>query len=135
MLKGSGRSVRRGMGRGARLLNGSTYHDEVVRITELVGDEGILESFEFTNCHIKGPAVLVVQGESRFVNNDLRGDWDAILWEIPPSRSEVIGAILVKDSTFEGCTFTNVGLAGPPEFVKRMRESENIGVGHAGNPA
>jgi len=45
------------------------------------------------------------------------------LWEIPPERTEVIGAILLRNCTFEGCTFINVGFAGPPEFIEQVRQN------------
>jgi hypothetical protein len=50
----------------------------------------MLNSFVFEGCDLKGPAVLVLQG-SNFANSNLVGDPDALLWEIPPDRSQVIG--------------------------------------------
>ncbi len=100
----------------------NVYRDAVIRIAELAGEQGVLEGFVFEGCDLKGPAVVVPQG-SNFANTNLVGDPDALLWEIPPDRPEVIGAILVRNCTFEGCTFINVGLAGPPEFVEQVRES------------
>ncbi len=100
----------------------NVYRDAVIRIAELAGEQGVLEGFVFEGCDIKGPVVLVPQ-DSTFANSSLVGDPDALLWEIPPDRPEVIGAILVRNCTFEGCTFINVGLAGPPEFVEQVRES------------
>ncbi len=74
----------------------------------------------FEGCDLKDPAVLIPQG-STFANTSLVGDTDALLWEIPPDRTQVIGAILVRNCTFEGCTFMNVGFAGPPEFIRQVR--------------
>ncbi len=97
-----------------------TYHERVIRISELAGDEGIVDGFEFTGCHIKGPAVLLPQS-STLANSEFRGDPDAILWEIPLSRTTVVGAILIQDCTFDDCVFENIGFAGPPEFIRNMR--------------
>jgi hypothetical protein len=91
----------------------------VIRISELAGERGLLEGFVFEGCDLKGPAVLVPQG-STFVEANLVGDPDALLWEIPPDRPEVIGAILALNCTFEGCTFMNVGFAGPPSSCSRL---------------
>jgi hypothetical protein len=102
--------------------NGGDYHDEVVHLAERAGDDGVIEGAHFTNCEVKGPAVIVVQGEFSLVSNEIEGDPDAFLWEIPESRTRVIGAILVKDCTFENCTFKNVGLAGRSDFIERMRQ-------------
>jgi hypothetical protein len=103
--------------------NGKEYHDEDVRLAELAGDDGVIEGVHFKDCLVKGPAVLVVQGDFSLVDNEIEGDPDAFLWEVPEHRTRVIGAILVKDSTFEGCTFRKVGLAGPPEIIERIRVS------------
>ena len=100
----------------------NVYESAVIRVAELAGEEGRLEGFVFRNCDLKGPAVLVPQG-SNFASTNLIGAPDALLWEIPPDRPEVIGAILVRNCTFESCTFLNLGLAGPPDFVKQVRES------------
>jgi len=64
------------------------YRDAVIRIAGLAGEQGVLESFVFEGCDLKGPAVLVVQG-SNFANSNLVGDPDALLWEIPPDRPGV----------------------------------------------
>ena len=40
-----------------------------------------------------------------------------------PERPEVLGASLALNCTFEGCTFMNVGFAGPPEFVQQIGQS------------
>ena len=97
------------------------YRGRVVRLTELAGDDGILEGFTFDDCTIRGPAVVVPQGTTTFAHSNLGGDLDAILWEIPPERPRVTGAILAVDCTFEGCTFVNVGFAGPPELMTMFR--------------
>ncbi len=46
-----------------------------------------------------------------------------MLWVISPGRPGVIDAILALNCTFEGCTFMNVGFAGPPEFVQQIRQN------------
>ncbi len=99
----------------------SVYHERVVRLCEIAGDEGIINGFEFTGCHIRGPAVLVVQ-DSTLDRPQLRGTADALFWEIPPSRTNVIGAILAINCIFDRCTFENVGLAGSPEFIRQMKQ-------------
>jgi hypothetical protein len=68
----------------------NVYRDAVIRVTGPAGEQGILNSFVFEGCDLKGPAVLVLQG-SNFANSNLVGDPDAYLWEIPPDRSRVIG--------------------------------------------
>jgi uncharacterized protein YjbI with pentapeptide repeats len=103
----------------------NVYREEVIRISDLAGDRGVLEGFVFEKCELRGPAVVILQG-SNLANNNLMGDPDAFLWEIPPTRPAVIGAVLAKNCTFEECTFVNVGLAGPPEFIRQVRQ--NLGL-------
>jgi hypothetical protein len=116
-------------------LNGSgSEHREgkAINLAELAGDNGVIEGFHFEDCHVKGPAVLVMQGDFSLVSNEIEGDPDAYLWEIPEHRTHVIGAILVKDTTFERCYFTKVGLAGRSDFIERLRHDVEV---HAANPA
>jgi hypothetical protein len=94
---------------------------EDVYLADLARENGILDGFRFEECHVMGPAVIVVQGEFDLVNNKIEGDPDAFLWELPEERDRVTGAILVKDTTFEGCTFTNVGLAGYRDLIEQVR--------------
>ncbi len=101
--------------------NGKVYRDRDIRLTELVGDDAVLEGYQFINCRLKGPAVLLIEGEFDLVENKVEGDPEAVLWEVPADRERVIGAILLKESTFEGCTFTNVGLAGYSDFIETVR--------------
>lgn len=94
---------------------------EVVRIALLAGDEGVIRDTTFERCDIKGPAVLVLLGKTALEHNRLDGSPDALLWEIPPDRSQVIGAIAIHDCTFTGCHFMNVGFAGPREVLDAFR--------------
>lgn len=100
----------------------NNYTDRVVRLTELVSpDDPKLEGFTFIGCHVGGPAVLVAQG-STFIGCNLGGPTlDAVLWEIAPSRPMVVGVVLALNCHFERCTFRNVGLAGPPDFIDQFR--------------
>lgn len=101
-------------------MDDRTYHDRVVRLSELAGDEGVLDGFTFIGCHLKGP-VVVVPRDCAFAHTTFQGHPDALLWEIPESRSSIIGALLVTGCTFERCTFEAVGFAGGPEFARQFR--------------
>jgi hypothetical protein len=95
----------------------NVYRDAVIRISELAGEQGVLEGFVFESCDLKGPAVVVPQG-SNFASSRLVGNPNALLWEISSNRTKVIGATLIRN-----CTFMNVGFAGPAEFVEQVRQS------------
>jgi hypothetical protein len=96
------------------------YEAEVVRIALVAGDDAVVRDTEFIDCDIRGPAVLLIQGEaSRLTHNTITGDPDALRWDVPTSR-QVIGAILAENCQFVGCRFTNVGFTGTPEFLDRF---------------
>ena len=98
-----------------------TYKDRVIRLCELVAENGVLTSVRFDHCDIKGPAVVVLQDSTLSHSNLGSPSADAILWEIPLSRPVVVGAILAKDCVFDRCTFFNVGFAGPPTLIQKIR--------------
>lgn len=97
------------------------YEERVVKINELVDKKGSIDGFEFSNCHIMGPAVLVPSG-CEFFGNSIGGQPDVVLWEVADARIKA-GAISVANCAFRGCTFVNIGLAGPPPFVRKFREA------------
>jgi hypothetical protein len=101
--------------------NGKVYRDKDIRLTDLVGEDAVLEGYEFSNCRLMGPAVLLIDGEFDLAENRVEGDPDAVLWRVPPERERVIGAILLKDNTFENCTFANIGLAGYSDFTDAVK--------------
>jgi hypothetical protein len=96
------------------------YEGEVVRIALLAGDEGIVRNATFERCDIKGPAVVVPLRKTVIEHNRFDGG-DAVLWEVPPERPEVVGAIGLEDCTFTGCHFMKVGIAGPPELIAKFK--------------
>jgi hypothetical protein len=80
-----------------------------------------LDGFVFEGCDIIGPAVLAILNNVTITYNQFDGDLGAIIWEVPISRERVIGAIGVQNCTFNRCRFIRIGLAGPPEFISKLR--------------
>lgn len=110
-----------GLGSAAMSLPPSTgdrhHRDVVVRMTELTVTTHEIVGETFSNCRIIGPAVLVPLEGTKF----LHCSWDApganaIYWEIPPGRNFVVGAVAIINCTFSSCSFSGIGLAGPPEL-------------------
>lgn len=99
------------------------FRNDVVRLADLTVNTFILDGYEFSNCKILGPAILVPQGRTSIVECGWEGDLDAIFWEIGADRQLVIGAIAIVDCTFSNCTFSQIGLAGPPELRDMMEGS------------
>ena len=76
----------------------------VARIAEFIADKGVLESFVFEGWDLDGPAVLVHPQGTTFANTTSVEAPYALLWEVPLDRTEVVGAVLVRNGTCEGCT-------------------------------
>jgi hypothetical protein len=98
------------------------YTGEVVRLALLAGDDAEIRNLTFTDCDIKGPAVVYFQG-GETNNCRLAGpDLNAIFWEIPPTRSTIVGAVLVANCKFFGCRFEGVGFAGTAQDRETLRK-------------
>jgi hypothetical protein len=98
-----------------------TRTHEVIRLALLAGDDGVIRDCEFVDCTIKGPAVLYVGEGARFDTNSFDGG-EGVLWELDPVKQpRIVGAILIERSTFIGCAFTNVGIAGAKETIDKFR--------------
>jgi hypothetical protein len=94
-----------------------------IRIADFVEQNPpLLDGFEFDNCTVLGPAVLAVLDNVTMTYNSFEGDFSSILWEVPVSRTMVIGAIGIRNSAFKNCRFEGVGLAGPPELGAALRK-------------
>jgi len=98
-----------------------TFRDDLVRIAELTVNSSMLDGYEFSNCRIIGPAVLVLLGNVHIVHCawDAPGI-DAVFWEVPSTREFVVGAVGVARCTFSNCRFEQIGVAGPPELREQL---------------
>lgn len=97
------------------------YRNEVIRIVDLAVTANRVRLCDFKDCRIIGPAVVVPAGSTQFHACQWRGDPDALLWEVPETRSSVIGAIGLEDCLLEDCVMECIGVAGPPELIDRFR--------------
>jgi hypothetical protein len=98
------------------------YEREVVRIAQVAEDEGVIRDTIFEGCDVRGPAILVPLEGTVIENNRFNADdFDAVLWEVAPDRSRVIGAIGLENCRFTGCQFTQVGIAGPADVIAQFR--------------
>jgi hypothetical protein len=93
------------------------FRNEVVRIADLTLNTSMLEGYEFSNCRIIGPAVLVLLDDVSLIGCTWdTPDLDALFWEVPPERPVVMGAVGVRRCQFSNCTFEQIGVAGPREL-------------------
>lgn len=93
-----------------------------VRLASLCDDFGRIAGMRAEGCVIRGPAVIYPDGSTfQGCSFDAAGGGpDAVLWEVDPVREVIVGAVHVKDCTFVGCTFVNIGVAGHPDFIAQL---------------
>lgn len=94
--------------------------NEVIRLAEYTVNTVELRGYEFSNCRILGPAVLIPMNCQIVGCTFDTPSLDAIFWEIPRTRTLIVGAVAAIDCVFSGCTFDQVGVAGPPEMRAQM---------------
>ena len=106
----------------------TAYSDETVYIGALAAGMSVLENLTFEQCEIVGPAILFINPDWKITLTSPSfgipgGRFDDLVWEVPPSKNAVIGAVGVKDCTFRGCRFEGVGLAGAPVVIAHIRKA------------
>jgi hypothetical protein len=97
------------------------YRNLLMRISDLAVTDDFIDGITFENCQIVGPAVLLPLENCTFRSNTFEGDEEAILWELRPPRTRVLGVIALRSCVFVGCRFTRIGIAGPPELIAQFR--------------
>jgi hypothetical protein len=101
------------------------YADQTIRIVDTT-DTAVLENTSFERCVILGPAV-VVPAESRFISCSFEGEPEAVIWEIPPNRKRLLGAIKLDACSFNDCQFKGIGLGlsaeAAQEFLNALAET------------
>lgn len=103
--------------------NPSNVKREVVRLADLALPEPKISGITFERCLILGPAVLAMTGAGGTISGcTFDSEADALLWEIPDERKQVVGAIEAESCHFIDCRFSMVGFAGPASFTKMFRD-------------
>lgn len=99
------------------------FRNTAIRVADLTVNSAVIEDYEFSNCRILGPAVLLMR-DCTIVSPVFDGPGlDALFWEIPPTRSLVIGAIGSYSCTFSNCSFEGIGLAGSAEMREELEQA------------
>jgi hypothetical protein len=97
------------------------YEKEVIQIALLAGSDGVVRDATFEGCQINGPAVIAPMGTDFKHNTFNAASEDALLWELPPDRTQIVGAVAIEGGSFLGCTFSMVGIVGPKELLDGFR--------------
>jgi hypothetical protein len=96
-----------------------TYRRQVVRLYEAITSRGIptaIESVEFDDCEIYGPAVVAAVDDSVFDTCTFDAPPEVLFIEAQPNRPYV-GIIGLKHVRFFACRFHNVGMLGLPGMI------------------
>jgi hypothetical protein len=99
---------------------------EAVRLVDLVDPDLIIRDRLFEGQDMLGPAVMtpvsgtIIEGDTLWAI-PAEGNAESAIWERPPG-GYVVGVIGIENCTFRSCRFINVGLAGPPDFLRAFRE-------------
>ncbi|MDR6868152.1 hypothetical protein J2Y69_002763 [Microbacterium resistens] len=97
--------------------------DTTIRPIDLLvpGSSG-LEKLEATNVTFLGPAVLLLVGNITFAGNTtFQGNVEGLIWDLDPTRTQIAGAIMLKDPHFDNCTFDHrIGIAGPGNVISQL---------------
>jgi hypothetical protein len=94
------------------------HRREVIRVADLTVVRPFIEGHAFEDCLILGPAVLQLADENELIECSFDGDPVGILWVIPPDRPYTIGAVGVRNCSFVGCRFSQIGFAGDAGFAE-----------------
>ncbi len=90
------------------------YEGETLRMTDLLGESNVLDGDTFTNCTLRGPAVVWFDGDKPITLKfcEFAHELDDLFWEVPRTRLGLIGAVMVRNCTFVSCRFVGIGFAG-----------------------
>ncbi|MDQ1634961.1 MAG: hypothetical protein QOJ32_1770 [Frankiaceae bacterium] len=100
---------------------GGVYRNTLIRLPDLAVTSALLSDLTFENCQVHGPAILAVVDNVHFNRCGFDGTPEAVLWPIPPERTQLIGAIGLRNCMFVGCTLIGIGLAVPEAQLPDMR--------------
>ena len=89
------------------------------KLTDFADERGIIRGLVAEDATFVGPCVIASMGGGvDFVRpNFMTPDSEALVWEIDPARSTVLGAIGLDGCAFVRCTFREIGVALPPEKI------------------
>lgn len=118
----SGRPIDRPV-RVATDLSVAAFEDLDISLFDLYADaaargEGLIRDRAFRGCRLQGPAILLISSGVSFddVNfGDSRNDIRNLV--LRPEGALALGTIPLRDCTFEGCEFYNVGFTGDEDFL------------------
>lgn len=104
-------------------LSAAVFEDLDINLFDLHADaaakgEGLIRDRTFLGCRLQGPAILLVSSGVSFedVNfGDSRNDIRNLV--LRPEGKLALGTIPLRECSFDGCEFYNVGFTGDEAFL------------------
>jgi hypothetical protein len=112
-------------------LSASFFQKRLIRVSELIGASMVLRNKTFEDCTIQGPVVFLIgfqkTGEPprlgvTFDHNDIAdGTSKTFYIALAPEQMGGVGMVVLDGCTFRRCRLLNVGVAGPPDLIEKVR--------------
>lgn len=106
----------------------SKYVGEVVYLTDLIDRENpprfpILENYVFIRCHLRGPAVIALDGFPQITDSHFDDSPEDMAIEVPEGRP-LVGILVLRNVRIDRCRITEVGVVMAPrslhDFVRNL---------------
>jgi hypothetical protein len=91
-------------------------------ILDLAVVQDVVVGRTFEDCTIYGPAVLLPLDENTFEHNTFEANPDALFWELPEDRTQLIREIGLSDCAFRRCVFRRIGIAAKRVLIARFTD-------------
>ena len=97
----------------------SVLQNKSIRIADLAREDFVVRNRTFENCHIYGPAVVIVtnciMSRCHFEEMGSEAGW------IKTTNKVVAGAIILDSCVAKNCVFHKISFIGPPEQIDALK--------------
>jgi len=112
----------------AKELTGNYIFGQTFSITDL-SRNGKIEGRHFENCHIHGPAILILSGPAgHLLECIIEGHPEEVF--ILVTQDKGVGPIMLTNCTFKKCIFTGIGFIGTEvaknSFLKGVKAQSTV---------
>lgn len=96
----------------ANLIQGGTH-----RLVDYADRFGIVRGLGAIDATFVGPCVILPRSTEMTAPTFMTPNVDALIWELAPDRTSVLGAIALDACVFDRCTFREIGVALPSDAI------------------
>jgi len=102
-------------------IEGLTYKDEVVRLTDLFTATSEIDGLKFSRCLLVGPAVVAFLDDVTLVNNNFAAPPGGLTIEVEADRA-LVGVLALRNAELTDCRLENVGIVGTAAFLRAFND-------------